>query len=73
MIITFSLPLLLSYSITRIFAIMPSAVSRPLTLYDKVVRDHVVDEKEDGTLLIYIGSLLPGYIHTIDIERVADN
>lgn len=37
---------------------MPSAVSRPLTLYDKVVRDHVVDEKEDGTLLIYIGSLL---------------
>ncbi|RYO89721.1 hypothetical protein DL766_001450 [Monosporascus sp. MC13-8B] len=33
---------------------MPSAVSRPQTLYDKVLRDHVVDEKEDGTILIYI-------------------
>ena len=34
---------------------MPSAVSRPLTLYDKVLRDHIVDEKEDGTILLYIG------------------
>ncbi|RYP13052.1 hypothetical protein DL767_010925 [Monosporascus sp. MG133] len=33
---------------------MPSAVSRPQTLYDKVLRDHIVDEKEDGTILIYI-------------------
>ncbi|KAI1079249.1 putative 3-isopropylmalate dehydratase [Whalleya microplaca] len=33
---------------------MPSAVSRPLTLYDKVLRDHIVDEKDDGTVLIYI-------------------
>lgn len=34
---------------------MPSAVSAPLTLYDKVLRDHIVDEKEDGTILLYIG------------------
>ncbi|KAI0008078.1 putative 3-isopropylmalate dehydratase [Xylariaceae sp. FL0662B] len=33
---------------------MPSALSRPLTLYDKVLRDHIVDEKDDGTVLIYI-------------------
>ncbi|CAH0043157.1 unnamed protein product [Clonostachys solani] len=33
---------------------MPSAVSAPQTLYDKVLRDHTVDEKEDGTLLLYI-------------------
>ncbi|KAI1505208.1 putative 3-isopropylmalate dehydratase [Biscogniauxia marginata] len=33
---------------------MPSATSSPRTLYDKVLSDHIVDEKEDGTVLIYI-------------------
>lgn len=34
---------------------MPGAVSAPQTLYDKVLRDHTVDEKDDGTILLYIG------------------
>jgi 3-isopropylmalate dehydratase len=36
---------------------MPSAVIPPRTLYDKVFEDHIVDEKDDGTILIYIGKL----------------
>lgn len=36
---------------------MPSAVAAPSTLYDKVLRDHTVDEKDDGTILLYIGAL----------------
>ena len=42
---------------------MPSAVKPPQTLYDKVFEDHIVDEKEDGTILLYIGMTgfaLPG-------------
>ena len=35
--------------------IMPSTTSGPRTLYDKVFQDHVVDEREDGTILLYIG------------------
>lgn len=40
---------------------MPSAVQKPQTLYDKVFRDHIVNEQEDGTILLYIGKvdLLP--------------
>lgn len=34
---------------------MPSAVKGPQTLYDKVLESHIVDEKEDGTILLYIG------------------
>jgi 3-isopropylmalate dehydratase len=34
---------------------MPSAVQPPQTLYDKVFQDHIVEEKEDGTILLYIG------------------
>jgi homoaconitase/3-isopropylmalate dehydratase large subunit len=34
---------------------MPSAVKPPQTLYDKVFEDHIVEEKEDGTILLYIG------------------
>ena len=37
---------------------MPSAVLPPRTLYDKVFEDHIVDEKDDGTVLIYIGMLV---------------
>ncbi|KAI9691267.1 MAG: 3-isopropylmalate dehydratase [Bogoriella megaspora] len=33
---------------------MPSAIPKPRTLYDKVFEDHIVDEKEDGTILLYI-------------------
>ena len=36
---------------------MPSAVKPPQTLYDKVFEDHIVEEKEDGTILLYIGTL----------------
>lgn len=34
---------------------MPSAVTPPQTLYDKVFADHIVEEKADGTVLLYIG------------------
>lgn len=36
-------------------SIMPGVVSGPRTLYDKVFEDHIVDEKKDGTVLLYIG------------------
>lgn len=38
---------------------MPSAVTPPRTLYDKVFEDHIVDEKDDGTVLLYIGTAVP--------------
>lgn len=34
---------------------MPVAESVPQTLYDKVLAAHIVDEKLDGTVLLYIG------------------
>jgi 3-isopropylmalate dehydratase len=34
---------------------MSDAIPGPQTLYDKVLRNHIVDEKEDGTILLYIG------------------
>jgi hypothetical protein len=37
---------------------MPVSVGSPQTLYDKVLSSHIVDERLDGTLLLYIG-LLP--------------
>ncbi|KUJ10233.1 3-isopropylmalate dehydratase-like protein [Mollisia scopiformis] len=33
---------------------MPTAEGRPQTLYDKVFQDHIVDERLDGTILLYI-------------------
>ncbi|KAL8679902.1 MAG: hypothetical protein Q9186_003872 [Xanthomendoza sp. 1 TL-2023] len=33
---------------------MPSAERKPRTLYDKVFQDHVVDERHEGTILLYI-------------------
>ncbi|KAF2636845.1 hypothetical protein P280DRAFT_492808 [Massarina eburnea CBS 473.64] len=33
---------------------MPSAVKPPQTLYDKVFEDHIVDQKQNGTILLYI-------------------
>jgi hypothetical protein len=35
---------------------MPSAVKPPQTLYDKVFEDHIVEEQDDGTILLYIGA-----------------
>jgi 3-isopropylmalate dehydratase len=35
---------------------MPSAEGRAQTLYDKVFQDHIVDERMDGTILLYIGT-----------------
>jgi 3-isopropylmalate dehydratase len=37
---------------------MPAAEGAPRTLYDKVFQDHIVDERLDGTILLYIGMLL---------------
>lgn len=34
---------------------MPSAIPKPKTLYDKVFDDHIVNQQEDGTTLLYIG------------------
>jgi 3-isopropylmalate dehydratase len=36
---------------------MPIAEGAPQTLYDKILAAHVVDEKLDGTVLLYIGML----------------
>nr|AET79175.1 3-isopropylmalate dehydratase [Claviceps fusiformis] len=33
---------------------MPSTENKPQTLYDKVLSNHIVDEKLDGTILLYI-------------------
>ncbi|KAJ9664542.1 3-isopropylmalate dehydratase [Neophaeococcomyces mojaviensis] len=33
---------------------MPSADKQPQTLYDKVFSDHIVNQQEDGTVLLYI-------------------
>ena len=35
---------------------MPTAEGRAQTLYDKVFQDHIVDERLDGTILLYIGT-----------------
>lgn len=34
---------------------MPAPDKKPKTLYDKVFEDHIVNEQEDGTILLYIG------------------
>lgn len=36
---------------------MPGADKKPKTLYDKVFDDHIVNEQDDGTILLYIGML----------------
>lgn len=36
---------------------MPGADKQPKTLYDKVFEDHIVNEQDDGTILLYIGML----------------
>lgn len=34
---------------------MPAADRKPKTLYDKVLDHHIVNEQDDGTILLYIG------------------
>jgi 3-isopropylmalate dehydratase len=41
---------------------MPGITKQPKTLYDKVFGDHIVDEKEDGTILIFIGKRIEVYL-----------
>jgi len=36
---------------------MPAPDKKPKTLYDKVFEDHIVHEQEDGTILLYIGTV----------------
>jgi hypothetical protein len=40
-------------------AVMPASEGAPRTLYDKVFKDHIVDERLDGTILLYIGMPRP--------------
>jgi homoaconitase/3-isopropylmalate dehydratase large subunit len=47
---------------------MPGAEGQPQTLYDKVLQAHVVDEKLDGTVLLYIG-WFPSMTHEIKDSR----
>jgi homoaconitase/3-isopropylmalate dehydratase large subunit len=51
---------------------MPSAVKPPQTLYDKVFEDHIVEEKEDGTILLYIGMifLLCSHRYVLTIAQI---
>ena len=53
---------------------MPSADQKPRTLYDKVFQDHIVDEREDGTILLYIGGPLPrtAFVRTHNLMIWAD-
>jgi 3-isopropylmalate dehydratase len=47
---------------------MPVAEGAPRTLYDKVFQDHIVDERLDGTILLYIGKWLISFYH-LDIPK----
>lgn len=42
---------------------MPGADRKPKTLYDKVFEDHIVNEQDDGTILIYIGMQNIFFVH----------
>lgn len=47
---------------------MPAPVGTPQTLYDKVFSAHIVDEKLDGTILLYIGMWFVRSIMLVRIE-----
>jgi 3-isopropylmalate dehydratase len=51
---------------------MPSAVRQPQTLYDKVFQDHIVEEQEDGTILLYIGASACPIFFYISTDARAD-
>ena len=40
--------------VTRARAAPAGVVAKGETMYDKIVRDHVVDQQEDGTMLLFI-------------------
>lgn len=44
---------------------MPGADRKPKTLYDKVFEDHIVNEQDDGTILIYIGMCNPSLCYCL--------
>lgn len=44
---------------------MPGADKKLKTLYDKVFEDHIVNEQDDGTILLYIGMFLPCHYYRI--------
>ncbi|OAL18016.1 hypothetical protein AYO22_11032 [Fonsecaea multimorphosa] len=48
---------------------MTESVQKPRTLYEKVLESHIVDEKEDGTVLIYIDRHL---IHEVTSPQAFD-
>jgi 3-isopropylmalate dehydratase len=56
---------------------MPGAVKEPQTLYDKVLEAHIVDEKSDGTVILYIDRHLvhevSSYVHHLRILADALN
>jgi hypothetical protein len=50
---------------------MPGAEGTPQTLYDKVLQAHIVDEKLDGTILLYIGqSTLMCLLSSIELTKI---
>ena len=49
---------------------MPSANQRPRTLSDKVFQNHIMDELEDGTILLYIGTKLLSNHHLLYADIV---
>lgn len=51
---------------------MPSAERKPKTLYDKVFDAHIVNEQEDGTVLLYIGMLAHG-VDSLKRNKFADS
>jgi 3-isopropylmalate dehydratase len=50
---------------------MPTAEGGPRTLYDKVFQDHIVDERLDGTILLYIGTYTV-IIHSTHPDSLTD-
>jgi hypothetical protein len=51
--------------ISALATIMPSADIKPRTLYDKVFQDHIVNEREDGTILLYIGMVARHFVFVV--------
>lgn len=51
---------------------MPSLVKSPQTLYDKVFQEHIVDERDDGTILLYIGEQCSDDYNRVELTPVTD-
>ena len=48
---------------------MPSVVEPPKTLYDRVFGDHVVNEQNDGTVLIDLAASFAGKVYAVRVPR----